>query len=251
MAQTPFRLRKAPIVEAVLEIDCDMPPGFELAAVEGRATDAFRDRYPQQRKQFLHGYRIEQPPDADAQLSAERGLHALQFVQGDERQIVQVRRQGFAFNRLSPYSTLDDYLPEVRRTWEIFQSIASPLQVRQVRLRYINRILLPLTEGRVDLDEYLTGGPRLPDEGRLQFTGFLTQYAAEESASRNQVKVVLTTQQVEGARLPLIFDIEAYREEHSEPGDWDRVLLQVQSLRELKNLIFRRTLTDLCLQLFQ
>lgn len=251
MAEEVFRLRNPPIVEAVLDIDCDMPPGFDLTAVEPPARDAFRESYPKARKQLLQGYTIEQPLNADPQLSAARGLHALQFLQDDEKQIVQVRRPGFSFNRLAPYGSLDDYLPEVRRTWEVFQRLTSPIQIRRVRLRYINRVLLPLTDGRVELDDYLTGGPRLPDEDRLEFTGFLSQYAAEEADSGNQVKVVLNTQQLEPDQLPLIFDIQAQHEERAEPGNWDWILVRIQSLRDLKNLVFKRTLTDRCLQLFQ
>ena len=44
---------------------------------------------------------------------------------------------------------LDEYLPEIERTWRFFVELASPVQVRRIRLRYINRILLPLASGGV------------------------------------------------------------------------------------------------------
>ena len=72
---------------------------------------------------------------------------------------MQVRAQGFSFNRLAPYSGLDDYLPEIERTWSLYVDLASPVQIRAIRLRYINRILLPLAANTVDLDEYLKIGP--------------------------------------------------------------------------------------------
>ena len=81
-------------------------------------------------------------------LSIKHGVQALQFLQDDERQLVQVRVQGFSFNRLAPYTSLDDYLPEIKRTWGLYVDLVKPVQVRQIRVRYINRILLPMTERR-------------------------------------------------------------------------------------------------------
>lgn len=137
-------------------------------------------QYPKFRIQFLEQHRIESKADQPAKHSAKRAIQALQFLHDNEKQLVQARAQGFSFNRLAPYTSLDDYLPELHRTWGLFVGIASPIQIRVVRLRYINRILLPLTDGRVDLDHYFKVSPRLPDENKLQFAGFLNQHSAVE-----------------------------------------------------------------------
>ena len=131
----PFALA-APIVEAVLDIECDMLPAFDLAALEKRARAVFRDRYPNLRMAHLQEAKIQSSGDALPKVSVQRGLQGLQFFQEDEKQLVQVRVQ-------------------------------EPVQVRLVRLRYISRILLPMPEGRVELNEYVRIGPRLPDEERL------------------------------------------------------------------------------------
>ena len=47
MNDSELKLRNAPIVEAVLDIGCDMPPDFDLAALEGPSRDRFRDQYPE------------------------------------------------------------------------------------------------------------------------------------------------------------------------------------------------------------
>jgi uncharacterized protein (TIGR04255 family) len=159
--------------------------------------------------------------------------------------------QGFSFNRLAPYTSLDDYLSEIERVWRIFVSIASPVQIRVVRLRYINRILLPLTNGRVELEDYLKVGPRLPDEDHLGLAGFLNQYTVVAMDTGHQVNVVLTSQPPESDRLPIIFDISVASAETADSENWARLLVKTQSLRHLKNRIFRNTLTGPCLNLFQ
>jgi len=187
-------LAHAPIVEAVVDIDCDTPQAQEVAALETVARDRFRDRYPKFRTRFRQGFRIEPQSEGSPQISTGRpGIQAFQFLQEDEKQLVQVRTQGFSFNRLAPYTSLDDYLPEIERAWGLFVGLASPAQIRRIRLRYINRILLPLTAGRVELGDYLTVGPRLPDEEKLTFVGFLNQHAAVETQTGNQVNMILTT----------------------------------------------------------
>jgi uncharacterized protein (TIGR04255 family) len=249
MNESEFKLTNPPIVEAILDIECDLPPGQQLAALEGPAHERFRDRYPKFRPQFVQ--EIEFKQDEPAKLAVRQGMQAFQFLQEDEKQLVQVRVQGFSFNRLSPYTSLDDYLPEIKRTWGLYAELASPVQIQLIRLRYINRILLPLAAGGVQLDDYFRVGPRLPDEDKLKFVGFLNQYAAVEVETGHQVNIVLTAQAPEGQKLPVIFDNTVAAAESGEPENWEWIMTKIQALRALKNHIFKSTLSDTCLSLFQ
>ena len=251
MNAAALKLRNPPIVEAVVDIDCESPPGFDLTALEGPARERFRDRYPKFNKRFLHELEIEQKAEAPLKLSARQAVQALQFLHDDERQLVQVRAQGFSFNRLAPYSSLDDYLPEIKRTWQLYVEMATPVETRNVGLRYINRILLPTEAGKVELDEFLKIGPRLAGEEALELTGFLIQHAAVEKDTGHQVNLVLTSQAPENEKLPVIFDIGVTTPLREEPGNWPAIRQTVDSLRRLKNRIFQDTLTDKCLQLFR
>jgi uncharacterized protein (TIGR04255 family) len=251
MSEPELKLANAPIVEAVLDINCDMPAAFDLATLEAPARDAFRAQYPKFRTQYLEQHHIESKADEPAKHVAKRAIQALQFLHDDEKQLVQVRVQGYSFNRLAPYASLDDYLSEIQRTWELFVEIASPVQIRVVQLRYINRILLPLTNGRVALDEYIKLSPKLPDEETLQFTGFLNQHTAVEVDTGRQVNIVLASQPPEKDKLSIIFDICVASAGTATVIDWSWILAEIQSLRGLKNRIFRNTLSDTCLSLFQ
>lgn len=247
----PLKFSKAPIVEAVVDIDCDMPPTMDLAALKNQAGDLFRDRYPKFRTQLIQEHQIKQQMGAAPEMSVRQSIQALQFLHDDEKQLVQVRALGFSFNRLAPYSSLDDYLPEIERAWRLFVGLASPVQIRAIRLRYINRILLPMTGGRVELDDYLKFGPRLPDEVKLTLGGFIHQHSAVEASTGNHVNIVLTVQARENDNLPVILDIEALGSGDGEPNDWPSIHSKIQSLRRLKNLIFASSLTDRCVRLFQ
>jgi uncharacterized protein (TIGR04255 family) len=238
-------------VEAVLDIDCDLPPGFELAALEGRALEQFKDTYPKFRAQFLQEHRIEATADVPPKISSRKALRALQFLNEDEKQLVQVRTRGFSFNRLAPYTSLDDYLPEIERTWRIYVGLVSPVQIRTVRLRYINRILVPVAAKKVDLDEYLKISPRFPEEEKFGLANFLIQQTAVENDTGHEVNLVLTVQQMENETLPLILDITVASKVNAEAMEWPAIQPIVGSLRGLKNRMFMNTLTAKCIELFQ
>ncbi len=247
----PFHLPNPPSVEAILDIECDIPAAPNLAELEAVARKQFGVRYPRFRQMFAQVHEISVTDEAIASSSTHRTLDALQFLQDDEKQVVQLRRQGYSFNRLAPYAGLDGLLPEIEQTWRSYRDLVSPLLVRKVRLRYINRILIPMQDGRVDLDEYLKCGPRTADEDRLTLVGFLNQYAAVDKDSGHRVETVLTSQHNDGNHVALIFDNSALSSELIEPEDWGAISRQIQSLRHLKNHVFQRTLTERCLSLFQ
>lgn len=247
----PLKLAHPPIIEAVVDIRCDMPPAFDLAALEAPAHDLFRAQYPTLRKQLIEKHSFVKHGDAPPTISATQGLLAFQFHTEDGQQLVQVRAEGFSFNRLVPYTNFDDYLPEIERAWSLFVRLAAPVQVREVRLRYINRLPLPAVEGRLEFNDFLKTGPRLPDEKKLHFIGFFNQHAAVDVETGNQVTIILTMQPPEKDVVPLIFDIDAVARGNTEPNDWPWILSKLVSLRSLKNEVFANTLTDKCLNLFR
>ena len=251
MNDTKLKLAKSPIIEAVLDIECDLPPGQQLADLENVARERYRDRYPKFQTQLLQEHKIESKPREEPKLSVRRGIQALQFLQEDGKQLVQVRNEGFSYNRLSPYTSFDDYLPEIQRCWQSYVELAAPVQIRIVRLRYINRILVPLIDGRVELDNYLRTGPRLPDEKTLRLSGFVNQQSAIEFETGNRVNILLTALPPEGETLPVILDNSAAAMGPGEPKDWPWILSKVMALRELMNQVFRNSLSESCLHLFQ
>ena len=251
MSQSELNLSNPPIVEAVLDVECDLPPGRILADLEGSAREIFRDHYPKFRTQVLQEHHIEATPGVAPVVSSRHAVQALQFLTDDEKQLVQIRGQGYSFNRLAPYSSLDDYLPEIQRSWGLFVGIVKPVQIRLIRLRYINRIMLPMKGGIVQLDEYFKVAPHLPEEDRFTFIGFLNQHSAVETATGNQVNIVLTAQPPVDEKIPVIFDNTVVAPRPGEPEDWPWILATINELRDLKNLIFREALTESCLDLFQ
>jgi len=254
MSNTALKLKSPPIVEAILDIECDFAPGQTLGSLEEAATEKFRDRYPKLQKQFLQQLTIgfgtdSHPPIGDNALTPN--VAALQFLQEDDKQLVQLRESGYSFNRLTPYRSLDEYLPEIKRTWGIYRDLAIPLLVRVVRLRYINRLNLPFSGQPLDLDLYFKTGPRIPTGDHLISVGFLNQQQFIEASTGYHVTTALASGSPEGNELPVIFDNTVAAQINADPSDWQLLEATIQSLRKLKNRVFFETLEEKCLNLFQ
>ncbi len=249
--KTSVKLKHPPIIEAVLDIDCDFSTPVEVRQFQKAAGKSLAKSYPKQRPIYVQDHRVEATEDRKLKYSVEGGIQGVQFLKDDEKQLVQFRMQGFSFNRLSPYASLDDYLPQIKKAWSLYSKLTSPVQVRLIRLRYINRVPLPMKNGAVEIDEYIVNGPRLADPDRLTLMGFLDQYAAVDTRTGYQVNSVLTLQPIEGDKLPIIFDNGVISLETGSVDDWTWIRTKILELRELKNHIFCRTLTEKCLNLFQ
>lgn len=248
MTTKPFHLENPPIIEAVIDIDCDLPPNADLAKLDAAVTSTLAEKYPKKNARFFQEHQLTQGKDASPSLKVREGVEAFQYFTEDRKQLVQIRRNGFSFNRLAPYEGLDTYFPEIERTWKLFTEIAQPKLVRQVGLRTINRIILPIEVNRAPLDEYFVNPPRLPDVPNLTFAGFVHQYRIVESSTANQANVVLTAQEPQAGNLPVILDIHAFRSCSVEPLGWIEIAEVLNSLRSLKNNVFRKTVTEKCLK---
>jgi uncharacterized protein (TIGR04255 family) len=248
------KLRNPPIVEAVLDFECDLPAGFNLPDVKEAAHEVFKSNYPTIKTVYSQQHTIQlggEPPTGAASLP-EVAVQGYQFLSEDSRQLVQVRAGGFSFNRLAPYSSFDDYLPEVKRVWQLYIKLIPIPRIKTIRLRYINRLMLPMTQQKIDLDQFLRIGPRAPDEDHLTLTGFATQFSAIEKDTREMLNLVLVAEAPTKDYLPVILDIAvASPLQVTAPGDWALIETMLMSLRQLKKRIFENTVTRECIELFQ
>lgn len=256
MSATPLKLDKPPIVEAVVDIDCAMLPAFDISAVEQSVMNAVAADYPVLNRRNVEQHRLSRSKAGEAVThTTSQKVQALQFLKADKKQLVQVRAQGYSFNRLAPYSSLDDYVDEIKRTWAIFVALASPVQILAVRLRYINRIVIPFPVGKdsMRLEEYIRVGPQFgPDlDDKLLLSSFLHQYTARDVATNFDVSVVVTSQPVTNHQLPIILDNSVSAPGPEDPSNWQWIHDKLQALRNLKNQVFKDVLTEKCLLLFQ
>jgi uncharacterized protein (TIGR04255 family) len=86
-ADEAFHLPRAPIVEAVVDIDCELPVGMDLAAMEDRICQHFSSDYPRFRRQMVGHHEVKASVEAPPEFSVQSTLRAYQFLKEDERQL--------------------------------------------------------------------------------------------------------------------------------------------------------------------
>ena len=248
-----LRLTHAPIIEAVLDLHCELASNMDKKAFGELFKKTTGTRYPQQRTIHIHQQNIE---FKEGEITSSQGIPSLkgyQHISLDGKQIVQTRFDGFSFNRLAPYSTLDEYLPEIYQCWSEYCEIAKPIRVRRIGLRYINRFLLPLKNGQVSLSQYLKNSPKVPAGIDLKLSiGNLTHFNnVFDAETKNQANIILATQPVNDLKLPVILDIDTFVESDLQVDNWEVIKLKIESLRNLKNALFSFNLKPKCRRLFQ
>jgi uncharacterized protein (TIGR04255 family) len=65
------------------------------------------------------------------------------YRSASEKDIFQVRKDGFTHNRLSPYTEWQSFAAEARRLWSLYKSTAKPIAIEFIGLNYINEIYIP------------------------------------------------------------------------------------------------------------
>ena len=91
--KTSVKLKNPPIIEAVLDIDCDFATPVETAKIEKPARKGLAKSYPKLRPIFVQDHRVEATEDRKLKYSVEGGIQGLQFLKDDEKQLVQFRIQ--------------------------------------------------------------------------------------------------------------------------------------------------------------
>ena len=107
-------LPNAPITEAVLDIQVQLPASIRLGQLEAMHRDRdIRDRYPNRRtrKRVEVNVKLEGEVPIATPAPTEDGYL---FLSRDGKRMVQARLDGFSFNQLKPYGTWETLRDEAK-----------------------------------------------------------------------------------------------------------------------------------------
>lgn len=238
-----------PIIEAVLDIECELPADFSLPSLEKIAQEQLKASHPKKRHKLRFQAEIQENPEESRLTKAEKTIEALQFCTPDEKQIIQIRSTGFSFNRLVPYTSLDDYLPDIQQAWSTYVQLAKPLSVKLVKMRYLNRISIPAAPEGIKIEEFFTIAPRDIPDCNLVMHQMLSRRTATDPETNSIVNLTIASEPFNPSITdvyPFILDIEVMKPEVCSADDWSGILDKIQVLRGLKNKIFDNILTEKC-----
>jgi uncharacterized protein (TIGR04255 family) len=172
---------------------------------------------------------------------------ALGWVFQAEGAIVQFKVDGFTFNKLEPYTTWEEVFGEADRLWRIYVQIARPLEISRVAVRYINRLRLP---GPAELSQYLEAPPVLPPPIPQAVREFLTRVVVDDGNDASAILIQALEASLDPSTVPLLLDIDAFREVSLPPDD-PSVAGIFEQLRRLKNDIFFASVTERTVEMYE
>lgn len=244
-------LSKAPIVEAVIDFRVNLPSDFKLELLHPMRA-WLTESYPDVEEQQIIEQMIKQEPGQAAEFSTRvSGIHGYRLRSKAGIDVIQLRRDGFTFSRLHPYTKWDEVFNEAWRVWTMYAEAAKPLEISRIAVRYINRMPLPLPLS--DPGEYLNAPPMIAEGWPSNLRTFLSRIVLHEPESNVSVNI---TQALEGqasggqTKVALLFDIDAYQDV-SLPADDVTIRERFAKLREMKNRVFFKGLTHKTIDLFR
>jgi uncharacterized protein (TIGR04255 family) len=182
------RYRKPPVIEALCEIY------FAASSWDDTIPGAFYERvkadFPQKRQRTIQEAQITVGLQQAA--AAVRQLPPwMQFVSDEKHRMIQLAQDLLVVNQLSPYPHFEEWEPDVYRALRMYQDLAQPRNVVRVGLRYINQVVIP--EKQVRMEDYFTIYPKLPQRLGDTHGSFLVRVEVPQSTQGHTVVITFGT----------------------------------------------------------
>ncbi len=245
----------APIREAVLDIRVQPRAGLTQADLE-RVTTELKADYSQVqgvRQMMVEVGLIDPNTSTTKTLAGDVGFLAHSSIldsAGTSSSVYKIDPTGLSFSKLKPYRDWRDLKADAKKVWDIYEQIAQPTAITRLGLRYVNRIDIPTTDGKIDVADWFRTTLDVPDDfgGPLNHFFFQMQVPIAELGA----ECVINSGPVPPARTGIVavmFDIDVFK-------DWTTVPLSedmwsyFDRLRKWKNHFFEKSLTDRTKELF-
>ena len=246
------QLTKAPITEAIIDFEVNLPTNFDVKKLDG-AHERIKDDYPiKEARQLFTGELAFK--DGQIQTTGEdKGIHGYLFKEQEGKQVVQFRVDGFTFSKLKPYESWTQIFSEALRLWKIYIDVSSPESINRVAVRYINHLKIEIAQESISLADYLLAPPQLPQGESRIVSNFLTQLTMHEPDSR----ITTNFTQVSGTEFDernatIILDIDSYKLfERLDPDDEASIRRTLEKLRKVKNSVFFGSITEKVVELYK
>lgn len=167
--------RRPPVVEAQVEILTRHVTPVGLNDLE-RVTDGDEARYPMRQPLIVADFTIDQVTGAVGNQRQQVSGY-LYITDQPVTAMVQVRQDGFLFSQRAPTpenypaTGWDEWHLEAARLWRKHVAVTQPAEVVQVRVRYVNRLVIP--SDRFLPQEYFTLYPQVPEDLAPDMVGYL------------------------------------------------------------------------------
>lgn len=237
----------APITEALIDIRVELPERITLQDLEA-FHNIVKARFPDKKERISYKADFKVSPKGSTVEVPPSKPDGYLFHSSAENKIVQARLDGFTFNKLKPYENWDIFRTEARQLWDEYFKIANPVKITRIALRYINRIEIPLPFKT--FKEYVLTIPEIAPTLPQDLAQFFMQLSIPNRDIEATAVINQTMEMPANQRLPLIFDIDVFREV-TYSDNREEMWGEFEKLRKYKNALFFESITDKTKELFK
>jgi uncharacterized protein (TIGR04255 family) len=239
-------LNRAPIAEAVIELRVRTATPVEperLADLAAHWKPTFPDEQKVQAVAATFGIQ-----DGKPLANAQQAHLGFMLKTADQHDVVQFRRDAFAFSQLQPYTSWEEILPRATELWTSYRDVIKPDRLIRLGVRYINRLRLALP---VDLSHHLTSPPSAPEVLASTIRSYLTRTVLQASESGNSITITQASEpSTDPDHIVVLLDVDAFRDVDMNPTD-EAVMAILQALRNLKNQAFFGSITERTAEMYE
>ena len=239
---------KAPIIEAVIDIQVTMPSAFVFADLSDLA-DILKDKFPIRNK--IESFQLQLDADiGDGKSAKTSSMHeeiGIRLGDNANTRVLQLKKIGFTYSHLHPYTDWDRFSNEAKKYWELFIQHYKPEKVTRCAVRYINRIDIP--KAPIEIKEYLNIYPQTPNSISQTITGMhmQLQMPQDDIGSMAIINEAIIEPVITNG-ISVVVDIDVFKNLAIVPiNAWDTL----EQLRNRKNALFEEFITDKTRELIQ
>jgi len=235
-------LSRPPVIEALIDIAVEAREGIDDVQIEAL--------FPAESVGFyLKGNLVEgmftfgvAPEGSAVTPASDVRVVGRRYHSRDEKFVLQLRPDRFVLSRLAPYESWNKLVEEARRVWKVYVESVSPIQTVRVAVRYINSVTTP-TVVATQWNAHLRKVGDLPEGIPATVETHFQRTQIVNSARDARVVLSIAIEPGPSAVLNTTIDIDAFSELHLSCAD-DRIWNRLAKLRDLKNLVFFKTLAE-------
>lgn len=241
--------KRPPITEAVLEFRAR--EAYTDDAI-GKVVAKLQPEYPNIAEQTNVEVEIDSTGGAPI-VRPQFEPNGFRLSSNDQADVVLLGKQVIATARLAPYPGWEAFIGRARKNWATWRRLNKANPITRMGLRYINRIDIPVEEGRLPIDKYIKVLPRNPLGAAwpASLSSYLVQFTT--TTRDPNWSTTITSTPVKPAPLldhvSILLDIDVFRA-HEIPTTSNHIWDVVEAARALKNEIFELCVTDRARELF-
>ncbi len=147
----------APIIESVFEARFNQQHIFKDEMLSSFHR-SIKDQYPKDQKVISTAFNIKlHPKEANKTKLTSTELKNLRYFSSDDKDVLHVTPESFAYSRLKPYISWDDAFPKFQFGFKKFNESFEEVSFNRMGLRYINRWVFAAEE----IDDFLKIKPAI------------------------------------------------------------------------------------------